>query len=75
MNTKPVRADLIVGTATTLKTVAANYQCGHCNSHTKLIRDHLGNPHVATYHSDGCPTLTGAISTIPDTFRAAGLQT
>lgn len=75
MHLKAERTDYIFGSADVLQAVAANYQCGHCNSYTKLLRDPLGNPHVATFHDDGCPVLTGHISSIPDTFRAAtGLQ-
>ncbi|WP_405797223.1 hypothetical protein [Streptomyces sp. NBC_01506] len=37
----------------------------------KHIADHHGNPHLLIHHDDGCPVLTGAVSSIPDTLRAA----
>lgn len=39
----------------------------------KHIADHHGNPHLLIHHDDGCPVLTGAVSSIPDTLRAAHL--
>ncbi|WP_327430937.1 hypothetical protein [Streptomyces sp. NBC_01236] len=75
---EPTRTDYLVGTLGA-HAIAATYQCGHCNSETSTRTDDLGIVHVAVHHDDGCPVLTGALSSaldvaravasIPDTFR------
>ena len=51
--------------------LAANYQCGHCNSNpATLTQDEYGIWHVSIAHDDGCPVLLGTLSALPDTFRA-----
>jgi hypothetical protein len=50
---------------------AASYRCGHCNSDpAEVARDEYGIWRLAIGHDDGCPVLAGAVSDIPDTFRA-----
>lgn len=66
---EPVHTDYLVGDLDPT-TVAANYQCGHCNSVTDVREDQYGITHLITQHDDGCPVLTGTLSTIPDTVRA-----
>lgn len=55
-----------------LDALAANYRCGHCDSDpATLTQDEHGIWHLQIRHDDGCPVLTGALSDIPDTLRAA----
>jgi hypothetical protein len=68
---EPTRTDTIVGTPEHLAAFLANYQCGHCNSETEIRHDQHGNPHLITHHDDGCPVLTGTLSSAPDVARAA----
>ncbi|WP_327662448.1 MULTISPECIES: hypothetical protein [unclassified Streptomyces] len=68
---QPERTDTIIGTPALVAAFLANYQCGHCNSETELRHDQYGNPHLITSHDDGCPVLTGALSSAPDVARAA----
>ncbi|AWT43195.1 MULTISPECIES: hypothetical protein [Streptomyces] len=65
---EPTRTDLLVG-AINPEAIAATYQCGHCNSTTEL-RTTDGIVRVAIHHDDGCPILTGALSSAPDALRA-----
>lgn len=70
---KPHRTDYVI-TDADVTTLAANYQCGHCLSETTLGADpDTGGPRLEIHHDDGCPVLTGALSTLPDTLRAAGV--
>lgn len=72
MSTNPAFTDYIAGTTEAMAIVASNYQCGHCNSiTTQLPPDANGFNHLAVAHDDGCPVLTGAVSSLPDTLRAA----
>ncbi|MEU0671597.1 hypothetical protein ABZ330_01655 [Streptomyces sp. NPDC006172] len=50
--------------------IAAAYTCGHCNSTTEL-RTVNGVMSAAIHHDDGCPVLTGTLSSAPDVARAA----
>lgn len=51
--------------------LAAAYTCGHCNSNpAELAQDQYGLWHLTIAHDEGCPVITGAVSNIPDTFRA-----
>jgi hypothetical protein len=75
MSHGPERSDIVGGPALLIAALVCNYQCGHCNSDTEVRTDQHGNPHLVIHHDDGCPVLTGHISTIPDTFRAAAGQT
>ncbi|MGW7361986.1 hypothetical protein ACWGI8_00810 [Streptomyces sp. NPDC054841] len=71
---KPHRSNLIAGPTDLIAAIVRSYKCGHCNSDTEARRDQHGNPHLVIHHDDGCPVLTGAISSIPDTLRAAAGQ-
>ncbi|MFD5506990.1 hypothetical protein ACFWIB_04335 [Streptomyces sp. NPDC127051] len=51
--------------------IVANYSCGHCSSETKPWTDRHGQLHINVHHDDGCPVLEGALSAVPDAFRAA----
>jgi len=50
--------------------VAALYACGRCNSETSTRTDEAGIVHLAVHHDDGCPVLTGVLSSTPDVMRA-----
>ncbi|MER6484111.1 hypothetical protein ABT264_11285 [Streptomyces virginiae] len=63
--------DLVAGPIGLVANIAANYRCGHCNSETEVRTDQHGNPHLITFHDDGCPVLDGTLSSLPDTLRAA----
>lgn len=71
MSPEPAFTDYIAGPTSRIAAFAANYQCGHCNSVTTPYDDEDGNPHLAIEHDDGCPVLSGAVSSLPDTLRAA----
>ncbi|WP_405597591.1 hypothetical protein OG741_13950 [Streptomyces sp. NBC_01410] len=75
MSNGPERSDIVGGPALLIAALLSNYQCGHCDSETEVRHDRHGNPHLIIHHDDGCPVLTGAISSIPDTVRAAAGQT
>lgn len=48
-----------------------NYKCGHCPGDTmELSQDEDNVWHGYFRHDDGCPVLVGAVSSIPDSFRA-----
>ncbi|MEU3413744.1 hypothetical protein ABZ760_21155 [Streptomyces sp. NPDC006658] len=65
---EPTRTDWLVGQINA-QTIAAAYTCGHCNSTTEL-RTINGIARVAVHHDDGCPVLTGVLSSTPDALRA-----
>jgi hypothetical protein len=65
---EPTRTDWLVGDIDPLA-IASNYQCGHCNS-VSDVRTVDGILRVAVHHDDGCPVLTGALSSTPDALRA-----
>lgn len=71
MTPKPAHSQLIAGPADLIAHIVATYRCGHCNSTTKARTDQHGNPHLVIHHDDHCPVLTGTLSAIPDTLRAA----
>lgn len=55
-----------------VQALAANYRCGHCNSEpARLAQDEHGTWHLGIAHDDACPVLSGALSDLPDTLRAA----
>lgn len=67
----PRRSDYVVGDFD-VAVLAANYRCGHCHSETTLGTDpDTGGPRLEIHHDDGCSVLTGALSALPDTLRAA----
>ncbi|BCL20299.1 hypothetical protein ACPCBX_13635 [Streptomyces tuirus] len=50
---------------------ARNYKCGHCSGDTmELVRGDGNLWHGYFRHDDGCPVQVGAVSSIPDSFRA-----
>lgn len=58
-------------TPESVRSLAAAYRCGHCNSDPAVIaEDKFGMWRIAIPHDDGCPVLSGAVSDIPDTVRA-----
>ncbi|MFF3461006.1 hypothetical protein ACWCQN_39905 [Streptomyces sp. NPDC001984] len=65
---EPKRTDYLIGDLNPTA-IAANYQCGHCNSTTEL-RTINGLVRVAIHHDDGCPVLNGVLSSAPDALRA-----
>jgi hypothetical protein len=65
----PQRSDYIAGYFDPAD-LAANYQCGHCNSDTELGTDDRGGPRLVIRHDSGCPVLTGVLSALPDALRA-----
>ncbi|MCP9209959.1 hypothetical protein [Streptomyces cucumeris] len=69
----PDRTDLVAGPARLLAALVSNYRCGHCTGEvTELAaNEETGTLHARIQHDDGCPVLAGAISTLPDTLRAA----
>lgn len=71
MTTPPHHTNIVAGPTELVAAIITNYQCGHCNSDTALATDNHGTIHLAVHHDDGCPVLTGALSSAPDTFRAA----
>ncbi|KOU48985.1 hypothetical protein ADK55_19140 [Streptomyces sp. WM4235] len=68
---KPHHTTYAAGPTELIARIAANYQCGHCNSETEARTDQHGTIHLVTHHDDGCPVLEGTLSAIPDTLRAA----
>ncbi|MFF0506828.1 hypothetical protein ACFYUH_24925 [Streptomyces fimicarius] len=73
---KPTRTDFVAGPADTLAALVTNYRCGHCTGRVEglVTNDTTGTVHAYVAHDDGCPVLVGAVSPIPDTFRAAHLR-
>lgn len=56
--------------------LAANYQCGHCNSETHSTTDQTtGIRHISIAHDPGCPVLTGTLTPLADTLRALTTST
>ena len=51
--------------------LAANYQCGHCTSHTEVTTGDHGGLRLVIQHDSGCPVLNGILSVLPDAQRAA----
>ncbi|GAA2987620.1 hypothetical protein [Streptomyces fulvorobeus] len=74
---KPTRTDFVAGPANTLAAMVTNYRCGHCTGVVEALTtdETTGAMHAYVRHDDGCPVLTGAVSPIPDTFRAATKET
>lgn len=70
---EPTRTDWLVGQINA-EAIAAAYQCGHCKSTTEL-RTTNGIVRVAIHHDDGCPVLTGVLSSAPDALRAVAAGT
>ncbi|QJS13220.1 hypothetical protein HKX69_30040 [Streptomyces argyrophyllae] len=68
---QPHHSDTIIGRPELLAAFLANYSCGHCNSETEVGIDQYGTPHLITHHDDGCPVLSGTLSSAPDVARAA----
>jgi hypothetical protein len=66
---EPTRTDWLIGQINP-EDVAAAYTCGHCNSTTELRTTDDGIIRVAVHHDDGCPVLTGVLSSAPDALRA-----
>lgn len=66
---EPTRTDYLIGHINA-HTIATTYQCGHCNSDTTTHTDRNGTLRVTVHHDDGCPVLTGALSSAPDIARA-----
>jgi hypothetical protein len=66
----PQRSDYVIGDFDPAD-LAANYQCGHCNSDTEVGLDDFGGPRLVIHHDPGCPVLSGALSAMPDALRAA----
>lgn len=66
---EPTRTDYLVGQINP-QAVATAYQCSHCNSETSTRTDEHGIVRVAVHHDDGCPVLTGVLSSAPDALRA-----
>jgi hypothetical protein len=60
----------VAGGDAAINRIIANYACGHCNSITSPRTDAEGTRHLTIEHDDGCPVLSGALSSIPDTVRA-----
>ncbi|WP_327169206.1 hypothetical protein [Streptomyces subrutilus] len=67
----PNFTNLVAGTTTAINQLVARYRCSHCNSETEPWTDHHGHLHLNIRHDAGCPVLDGALSSIPDTLRAA----
>lgn len=65
------RSDIVAGPTNLMQAVLTNYQCGHCNSDSSIKYNAAGTAHLLIHHDDGCPVLTGALSALPDTLRAA----
>jgi hypothetical protein len=65
----PHRTDFLVGDLNPLA-LAAAYTCGHCTSDTSTRTNDRGIVHVVIHHDDGCPVLTGTLSSAPDALRA-----
>lgn len=55
-----------------VRALAAAYQCGHCLSEPAGLAQDAGTGlwFIGIAHDDGCPVLSGAVSDVPDTFRA-----
>ncbi|MGW3646692.1 hypothetical protein [Streptomyces sp. NPDC000878] len=66
---EPQHTDYLIGHINPAA-IAANYQCGHCTADTTTHTDDNGTVRVAVHHDDGCPVLTGALSSAPDVARA-----
>lgn len=50
------------------------YRCGHCRSRSgDRVEVAPGFFYLKIHHDDGCPVLTGVISSAPDVFRAASV--
>jgi hypothetical protein len=65
----PRRTDYLVGDVDP-DTIAAAYRCGHCHADTGTFTDEAGIVHISVHHDDGCPVLTGVVSSVPDVARA-----
>lgn len=65
MTEQPHHTDYVVGDTNQLAALAANYQCGHCNSDVELT-----DMRIEIRHDDGCPVLAGTLPSAPDVLRA-----
>ncbi|SBV00566.1 hypothetical protein YW5DRAFT_01904 [Streptomyces sp. Ncost-T6T-1] len=70
------RTDLVLGHPEDLAALVTNYRCGHCTGRVEglVTNNTTGGMHAFVQHDDGCPVLVGAVSPLPDTFRAAAKQ-